>query len=249
MTIRAIVAIAAMLAAFPLYSAGPKIQKDYQGFTVWLDCSQHAIYKFRYNAGHDFGNQKRTDEFTLDPTVPYECQPASTATFSTKEIPGAPLYHRGHMVAANHLDYSAKAIKQSFFMTNVLPMTQAVNLGAWARTEKIVECYRDHGELLVLGGAVWGSSNRDKKNDYFVGSHNIKTPEFFWKVIIMGDGETIAWYIPNSKDAISENLDRYLIQPNKLQTKAKIKLPEVPKAWREKRQAISWPIPDGCNQS
>ncbi len=243
---RAIFAAMIMATTFPVYSAGPTIQKDYEGFTVWLDCKQHAVFKFRYNAGHDMGDYDRTDVFRLDPTVPYECQPSSTNTFSTKNITGAPAYQRGHMVAANHLDYSATAIQQSFFMTNILPMTQAVNLGSWARTEKITECYRDRAELLVLGGAVWGSSKKDKKNDYFVGSHNIKTPEFYWKVIIRGDGETIAWYIPNTTDANSAKLDGYLITPVRLQSKAKVKLPEVPRAWRNKKPKTSWPLPEGC---
>ena len=148
----------------PLSAANPTRQVDYQGFTVWLDCKEHAAFKFRYNAGHDMGDYPRDENFRLDPSVPYECQPSSTNTFSTKTIPGAPLYHRGHLVAANHLDYSEQAIRESFFMTNILPMTQAVNLGAWASTEKITECYRDNSELLVLGGAVWGSSKKDKKH-------------------------------------------------------------------------------------
>lgn len=232
--------------AFPSHSASPTVRKDYHGFTVWLDCNQHAVFKFRYNAGHDMGDYDRTDLFRLDPTVPYECQPSSTNTFSTKNIPGASAYQRGHMVAANHLDYSATSIQQSFFMTNILPMTQAVNLGSWAKTEKITECYRDRTELLVLGGAVWGSSKKDKKNDYFVGSHNIKTPEFYWKVIIKGDGETIAWYIPNNDSAVSVALDSYLIRPAQLESKAKVKLPEVPKEWRNVRQPVSWPLPPGC---
>lgn len=236
-----------LMLAQPAATAPAKLQRDYEGFTVWLDCKQHAAFKFRYNAGHDMGDHDRLDNFRLDPTVPYECQPSSTNTFSTKNIAGAPVFHRGHLVAANHLDYSATAIRQSFFMTNILPMTQAVNLGAWGSTEKITECYRDRTELLVLGGAVWGTSRKDKKNDYFVGSHNIKTPEHFWKVIIKGDGETIAWFIPNDDKAISANLDSYLIRPTKLESKAKIKLPEVPKAWRNKRQPISWPLPQGCN--
>lgn len=241
-TIAAIILILAPAA----FAANPTRQVDYQGFTVWLDCKQHAAYKFRYNAGHDMGDYPRNDSFKLDPKVPYECQPSSTNTFSTKNISGAPEYHRGHLVAANHLDYSEQAIRESFYMTNILPMTEQLNLGAWARTERITECYRDRAELLVLGGAVWGSSKKDKRNDYFVGSHNIKTPEFYWKVIIKGDGETIAWYIPNTTAALTANLDGYLIKPNKLVTKTKVKLPEVPKEWRNKKPATSWALPVGC---
>ena len=231
-----------LLAATP----APTVQRDYQGFTVWLDCREHAAFKIRYNASHDSGDYPREDNFRLDPQVPYECQPSSTASFSTKTIPNAPVYHRGHLVAANHLDYSAEAIKESFYMTNILPMTQQLNLGAWARTEEITECYRDRDELLVLGGAVWGNTRKLKANDYFVGSHNIRTPDWYWKVIIKGNGETIAWFLPNDTSALSSQLDKYLIKPAQLQAKAKITLPEVPKTWKWKKPKTSWPIPSDC---
>ena len=230
----------------PALAANPTYQANYQGFTVWLDCKEHAAFKIRYNASHDTGDYPREDNFRLDPTVPYECQPSSTATFSTKTLPNAPVYHRGHLVAANHLDYSEQAIRESFFMTNILPMTLQLNLGAWSATEKITECYRDRAELLVLGGAVWGNTKKLKANDYFVGSHNIRTPDWFWKVIIKGDGQTIAWWMPNDIKAVSGNLDKYLVTPSQIQVKAKVKLPEVPKVWKNKKPKTSWPIPDGC---
>ena len=232
--------------AQPAFAANPTYQANYQGFTVWLDCKEHAAFKFRYVAGHDMGDYPRDDNFRLDPAIPYECQPSSTATFSTKTLPNAPVYHRGHLVAANHLDYSEQAIRESFYMTNILPMTLQLNLGAWAATEKITECYRDKSELLVLGGAVWKNTKKLKANDYFVGSHNIRTPDWYWKVIIKGDGQTIAWYMPNDITALSGNLDKYLVTPAQIQVKAKVKLPEVPKVWKNKKPKTSWPIPDGC---
>lgn len=194
-----LVAAIAALISQAASAANPTYRADYEGFTVWLDCKEHAAFKFRYNASHDTGDYPRTDDFRLDPAVPFECQPNSASTFSTKSIANAPAYHRGHLVPANHLDYSEKAVHDLFFMTNIAPMTQALNLGAWVSTEKIIKCYRDQTELLILGGAVWGNTNKARANDYFVGSHNIRTPEFFWKVVIAGDDTTIAWYIPNDE--------------------------------------------------
>jgi endonuclease G len=150
-------------------------------------------------------------------------------------------------VPANHLDYSEVAIRQSNYMTNILPQTQTLNRGAWLRSENIIECYRDTEELLVLGGALWTSTKAGRKNDHFVGSHNIRTPEQFWKVIIRGDGETIAWLMPNDATAATKNLDLFLIKPAQLLLKTKVKLPEVPKAWQKKKPKTSWPIPAGCD--
>ena len=74
------------------------------------------------------GSFPRSSTFRLDPNVPYECQPSSTNSFKT-DAPGALTYERGHQVPANHLDYSELAIRQSNYMTNILPQTQTLNSG------------------------------------------------------------------------------------------------------------------------
>jgi endonuclease G len=110
---------------------GDMLELDYQGFTIWLDCRQRAPVKFRYNAQHDTGNEARAKEFRLDPDVPKECQQISTAAYGHG-------YDRGHQVPANHLDASQVAIKQSNYMTNILPQTSQMNRGAWLQTEEII---------------------------------------------------------------------------------------------------------------
>lgn len=217
---------------------------DHEGFTIWLDCIEHGAVRFRYNAQRDTGNAPRDDEYRFDPDAPPECQPISTDTFHT--VDPAPKYDRSHLVPVNHLDYSEEAVRQSFYMSNILPMTTTLNRSAWYATEQIVECYRDQDELLVIGGVVWGD---DESNDYFVGSHGIKTPDKFWKVVIRGNGKTIAWLIPNNADATRANLDKFLITPKRLQKATGAKLPEVPKAWQKKKPRVSWPIPPACDPS
>lgn len=241
-----VLALVAVVAGQEADAANPQLKKDYEGFTVWLDCREHAVAKFRYTASRDRGDYDRVGTFKLDPSVPYECQPSSAESFKTN-APNALTYERGHQVPANHLDFSEVAITQSNYMTNILPQTWQLNRGAWAQSEKIIECYRDQTELLVLGGAIWKNTARHRKNDHFVGSHNIRTPEQFWKVIVAGDGTTIAWLMPNTQTATAKNLDLYLIKPSLLEVAAKIKLPEVPKEWRKVRPKTSWPLLEGCD--
>jgi DNA/RNA endonuclease G (NUC1) len=93
---------------------GDIIRLDYEGFSVWLDCSKRGAVKFRYNAQRDQGNFKRHGRFYFDPNVPKRCQQTSTKSY---KHPGQS-YDRGHLVPANHLDYSMTAIKQSNYMTN-----------------------------------------------------------------------------------------------------------------------------------
>ncbi len=216
------------------------LKLDYEGFTVWVDCARHGAVKFRYNAQHDTGNEKRYDKFFLDPKVPPECQQTSSKAYGKN-------YDRGHLVPANHLDTSASAIKATNTMTNVLPQAKKMNRGAWLLTEEIVECYRDIDELLVIGGVIWGNNPED---DYFVKSHGVKTPDAFWKVIIRGIGQderAIAWIVPNTQEAKRKQLDKYLVTVDEIERVTRKKIPVADYAKHEK-PAASWLIPRGCNK-
>ena len=103
--------------------------------------------KFLYNAQHDTGNFKPLKSFHVDPNVSSSCQQLSAKTYKQK----GQRYDRGHLVPANHLDYSKVTIRQSNFMTNILPQAANMNRGAWLLTEEITECYRDIDELLIIG--------------------------------------------------------------------------------------------------
>lgn len=216
------------------------LQLDYDGFTVWLDCAKRGPVKFRYTAQHDTGNFQRYQDFFFDPNVPAKCQQKSTKAYGHG-------YDRGHQTPANHLDSSEKAIKQTNFMTNILPQTSQMNRGAWELTEEIIECYGDIDELLVLGGVIWGNNPKD---DYFLDSHGVETPDAFWKVVIRGAGQderAIAWIVPNSTAATRKNLDRYLVTVDEIERITGEKIPVADYAKQDKPSS-SWLIPRGCNK-
>ncbi|NJD08217.1 MAG: DNA/RNA non-specific endonuclease [Methylococcaceae bacterium] len=218
------------------------LRVDYEGFSVWLDCDQHGAYRFAYSVGFDTGDEPRADHFSLDPGVPAHCQPASAGSF--KAPPGKPRFDRGHQVPANHMDWSSLAIGDTNYMTNILPQTAVLNRGAWLATEEIIECYRDVQDLRVVGGAIWGNNAH---NDYFVESHGIKTPDYFWKVVIRADGKAQAWLFPNSNAPTRARLNKYLISIASLEKKLGESFP-VSEAVRKKRYSKSWTIPAGCDK-
>jgi endonuclease G len=213
---------------------------DYEGFTVWLDCEKRGAVKFQYNAQRDNGAFPRVENFTLDPNVPAQCQQFTANAYGRN-------YDRGHLVPANHLDYSATAIKATNNMTNILPQAQNMNRGAWLQTEEIIECYRDISELLVIGGVIWGNNPAD---DFFIQSHGVKTPDAYWKVIIRGTGQSeqaIAWIVPNTKDAVRKNLDKYLVTVSDIERLTGEKIPVAQYA-KDSKPSASWLIPQGCNK-
>jgi len=216
------------------------LKLDYEGFTVWLDCNKKSAVKFRYVAQRDIGRLKRYKKFHLDHNVPSECQQKSFRGYGKG-------HDRGHLVPANHLDYSKTAIAQSNFMTNVLPQASEMNRGAWLRTEEITECYRDIDELLIIGGVIWGDNPKD---DYFVQSHGVRTPDAFWKVIIRGTGQDergIAWIIPNSQVAKRKTLDHYLVTVDEIERITGEQIP-VADYTKHDKPSRSWMIPRGCNK-
>ena len=213
---------------------------DYEGFTVWLDCEKRGAVKFQYNAQRDNGSLPREEKFALDPNVPAPCQQTTANAYGHG-------YDRGHLVPANHLDYSAAAIKATNNMTNILPQAANMNRGAWLETEELIECYRDISELLVIGGVIWGNNPAD---DYFVKSHGVKTPDAYWKVVIRGSGQNeqaIAWIVPNSQEAIRKNVNQYLVTVHDIERITGEKIPVAEYA-KDTKPAASWTIPLGCNK-
>ena len=109
------------------------------------------------------------------------------------------------------MDGSIDSLKDTFFVTNILPQSSAFNQskGAWFQTESIVECYRDITPLVVWGGVIWGD---DAGNDFFIQTHGIKTPDCWWKLIYRQDtDEYVAWLFPNHRSARASDIDNFLI--------------------------------------
>lgn len=118
-----------------------------------------------------------------------------------------------------------------------------MNRGAWLLTEEIVECYRDIDELLVLGGVIWGDDARD---DYFVETHGVRTPDAFWKVILRED-RVIAWIIENTADATRSRLDSYLVTVEEVEERTRERIP-VAEYLKSEKPETSWILPIGCER-
>lgn len=222
------------------------LRLDYTGFTVWLDCDIRGAIRFRYNAQRDTGNAKRHHKFYTDKKIPEHCRQLSTKSYKGKFSGGR--YDRGHLVPANHMDSDPAAIKDSNYMTNIVPQAANANRGAWLRTEEIIECHRDKSELLVIGGVIWGD---DRSDDHFLKSHGIRTPDAMWKLILTGtpgNEKVISWIIPNKQDAKRKKLDEYLVSIRDIEKLTDEKIGEVPDNLKRYTASRSWALPKNCNK-
>lgn len=225
-------------------SSSTLITLDHGGFTLQYDCSAHTAMRYEYTLDVDTGSAARPSAFTLDPDLPAGCaQQTSTSSYASV-MPG---WDRGHLVTSNHMDASAALIARANHMSNIVPQVSTFNQGIWLDAENVAECHRDLAPVQVVGGVVYD----DISNDHFVSSHGIRTPDWFWKVIVTTDtsGATraIAWFIPNRP--MLNTLDSYLVSIEALEQRVgadRVGLGALPLAVRQSKPASTWALPDGC---
>jgi len=237
-------------------------KRQYRGFIDWIDCARKGPVRFDYVAKKDCGCLPRPSSFYIDPVVDRKCQPSSTSSYG-------PTHDRGHMVPANHFDFDAVAIKETNFITNILPQTYQLNRGAWLHSEEIIECLREVEPLHVIGGAVWRAepTNEDK---FLAESHGVPAvPVAFWKMVraktlYPKDNNLIAWWFPNDAFAERAALDKFIVSISQLEkllseeqtvstdaTNFAIigeKFTGLSKSVRQHVPSRSWAIPRGCRK-
>lgn len=212
---------------------------NYEGYSVILDCDKNAAIMTKYTTGKDMGNQKRENSFYFAPDIPFECQQSSTKPYGHN-------YDRGHLVPANHMDFSRKAIHESNYMVNILPQTEELNRQTWHETEKLIECLRDSRNLAVFAGPIWDSNNHNPNNNHFFASHNIKKPHYFWKVVVdQSNGHAISWIMPNTHNVNENPLNYYRSTIDEIEKKTGLYLKTNVSVTNEHTE--DWIAPDACN--
>jgi endonuclease G len=93
------------------------------------------------------GNQQRTDDFRIDPSV------KSNPVTSTSYIGSG--YDRGHLAPAADFKLNLTAMSETFFMSNMSPMSPSFNRGIWSNLEdKVRENALNLGGVYVVTGPV-----------------------------------------------------------------------------------------------
>ena len=114
--------------------------------------------RFTYTGKCDEGCLDRSHTFNLSPISFFDqsqassdaCQQTSTSaypsycsdgsSYDSNICSGVKISHdRGHQVPANNFDNDDVTIKQTNYMTNIMPQAAQMNRGAWLKTEMMVE--------------------------------------------------------------------------------------------------------------
>lgn len=129
----------------------------------------------------------RKDDFREDPEVPA----AGRATL--KDYVGAG-YDRGHMAPAADMTYSAQAMSESFYLTNMMPQVPGNNRGIWKYTEELTRFYaQKYNVVYAITGTMFGQGALTIGN-------GVRVPTHIYKIIIdPTNGRAIAFMFPNQK--------------------------------------------------
>lgn len=151
-----------------------------------LTCStvHHTAYSLGYSEAHEQAcwvqhkvvrsqlegvRYERTDDFRSDPRV-------ATGSASPTAYKGSG-YDRGHLAPAADFAWSATAMSESFFMSNMCPQVPALNRGIWARLEDAVRKWAIEADTLwVISGPMLEANMPELPS-------GVAIPKAFWKVV------------------------------------------------------------------
>ncbi|PLX01271.1 MAG: DNA/RNA non-specific endonuclease [Marinilabiliales bacterium] len=142
----------------------------------------------------EYGNVSRTNDFREDPLVK-----TGTAVKADYWYSG---FDRGHLAPSADFKWSAKALSESYFYSNMAPQRPELNRERWAQLEGFLRRYViEHKEpvYVVTGGVLKDDlpsmQNKGHKNE-------VSIPELFYKVVLDYSGDEkkgLAFLMPNGE--------------------------------------------------
>lgn len=128
----------------------------------------------------------RTDDFQPDPQI-------KTGSAQLDDYRGSG-YDRGHLAPAADMKWSAKAMRECFYLSNMSPQDRGCNAGIWNEIENTVRGFAcsERSVFIVTGPIV---SDNPKK----IGPNGVAVPDGFYKVVYdeTPPEKMIAFSVPN----------------------------------------------------
>ena len=145
----------------------------HEGYTVSYNSKYRIANWVAYELTATEAKSKKTErsnKFVPDPQVK-----GSTAMNEDYTRSG---YDRGHLAPAGDMKWSAKAMRESFYLSNICPQKPKLNRGIWKDLEEQCRLWAlDNGSLLIVTGPV---ITGDMKR---LGKNRIAIPKAFYKVL------------------------------------------------------------------
>ena len=149
---------------------------------------------------------KRTDDYRPDHKV-------STGSADPDDYRRSG-YDRGHLAAAADMAFSAVAMSETFFMSNMSPQRRGFNGGIWRELEELNRDWakRFH-HLYVVTGPVLA-----EQPEAWIGKNRVAVPRAFYRVILdlrEPEKKGIAFVVPN--EVTEERLETFATSIDKVE--------------------------------
>lgn len=153
------------------------------------------------------GNQSRTDDFRVDPTV-------STGSASLDDYKGSG-YDRGHLCPAADMTLNKTSMSESFYLSNMSPQVPGFNRGIWSILESQVrEWALNYQKLYVVTGPIF------EDNKGTIGADNVTVPGYYYKVLFDGKDKMIGLILTN--ESSSMRLDQFVVTVDQIEQRTGI---------------------------
>jgi endonuclease G len=133
------------------------------------------------------GSFARNDKFKPDPLIT-----RNSASLADYKKSG---YDRGHLAPAADMKWSAEAMVESFYLSNMSPQDKSFNRGIWKKLEEQVRDWAiENKAVYITTGPIL------EKGLPTIGPNQIPIPKAFYKVVLdysQPDIKAIGFIIPN----------------------------------------------------
>ena len=153
-----------------------------------------------------YGALDRADDFREDKSI-------RTGSAILSDYKGSG-YDRGHMAPAADFKWSAEAMSDTFYLSNMSPQVPSFNRGIWGDLEAVVrQMAVDNEKICVATGPVLTDGPYKT-----IGKNNVAVPNQYYKVILDytdPDIKAIGFVLPNSDK--TEKLETYIMSVDEVE--------------------------------
>ena len=177
------------------------------------------------------GDEERTNKFLPDPELP---EPRVTTSDYTRSG-----YDRGHMAPAADMKWSSRAMKESFYMSNICPQNRKLNRNDWGDLEESCRKWAEkYGTVHIACGPIY-----DTKSPKRIGKNRVAVPDRFFKVVLIYNRKNpMAMGFLFDNKAHHQNLKNYMVTVDKVEEETGLDFfPKVPDSIEERIEST---VPD-----
>jgi endonuclease G len=167
------------------------------------------------------GNTSRTNDFRPDPLVQTGSSEEKDYFLKTAKIDSSGYdydgfgFDRGHLAPSADFRWSAKALSESYYYSNMSPQVADFNRGKWAELEGWLREYVEtNNTYLVIVTAPVLNANLKKIEK---STNGVSIPEFYVKAVLdVKNNRSIAFYMPNEK--IDRPIESFAVSIDSVET-------------------------------